>query len=75
MSAGEGRTEDIGKRDADIILPSVKIGERLSPLAATELSDLCIALEAMAEVVRIPGGRYLGCGWALGVRVRGCVPR
>jgi hypothetical protein len=59
--------------DADIILFPVISGEALASLASAELSDFCVCLETMTEVVRIVRGCYTWCGWALCVSIRGKV--
>ena len=55
----------------DIILFSMIIGEALASLAAAELGDFCICLEAMANVVRIVIGCHPWRGWTLCVCIRG----
>lgn len=57
----------------DIILFSMITGEALATLAAAELSDFCICLETMTDIVRIARGCYTWCGWTLCVCIRGRV--
>jgi hypothetical protein len=59
------------EENTDIILFSVIIGEALALLAAAEFSDFSICLDTMTEIVRIVGGGYSLCRWALCVRIRG----
>ncbi len=73
MSPSEDLLVDAsGKRgsDTDIVLPSMIFDEPLAPLASAELCDLCICLETMADIVRIPRGHYPRGGWAFCVRIR-----
>jgi len=72
MGSSEAQVQEmIKRRDTDIILFSMKIGEALALLAAAKLFDFCIGLETMIKVVRIVGGWYSRCGWALCVRICG----
>jgi hypothetical protein len=43
--------------DTDIILSVIKTGESFALPATAQLCDLCVGLNAVTEVVRIPGGR------------------
>jgi hypothetical protein len=45
-------------RETDSILSLMIIGERFASLTATELCNLCIALETMAKIIRISGHGY-----------------
>jgi hypothetical protein len=59
--------------NTDIILFSMIFGKALTSLAPAELSDFCLCLETMTEVVGVVRGCYMWCGWTLSVCIRGTV--